>query len=669
MLPSPIPVYVPNLTKRTDRKKSVQTQFAGKIEFELHIVPAIEHANGSWGLWQTFFKIVSQEAQKDTPFFIFGEDDHIFSNCYDPEFLFKNIHDADSLGADLLSGGMSWLDNPLQVTDHLFWVKAFNGMQFTVVFKRFYATILSCHTDEGYVTDAFLSSLSNNIFLMYPYISTQAEFGYSDVTSRNNMEGHVPALFSNTLKRLERLNKVRQFYRQSSFKNIQRLESVDDIALPTYIINLPCRTDRRKNIKREFEGHKEFDVHFVDACVHPRGNIGLWQSICKVIKQAEQDEEDVILICEDDHVFTPNYNRSAFLNQVWQAGMMGTDILSGGIGGFGDLVPVAYGLFWADWLWCTQFIVIYKRAFSRILKADFKDSDVADEFLSHLLTNKLVILPFVSIQKDFGYSDVTIANNSSGKITRYFDKSKDKANVYLRIIEKYGITKNGLSQAGDVLTSYLDEMPIKALNLGCGPNILKGWLNTDIRAQDSALFLDASGPFPIENNTLDYIFSEHMFEHLSYESGKTMLRECYRTLKLGGILRLTMPTLDFLIKLYNKPDDELYQQYAHWSLQLFAPQMYADFASRNEKLPMALVVNNFMRFWGHQMIYNFSLLHAMLEQAGFTNIKECPAGSSEHPYLQGLEHHGDVIPKWANDLESMTIEAEKTIITEHCSNY
>ena len=84
---------------------------------------------------------------------------------------------------------------------------------------------------------------------------------------------------------------------------------------------------------------------------------------------------------------------------------------------------------------------------------------------------------------------------------------------------------------------------------------------------------------------------------------------------------------------------------------------------------MALVVNNFMRFWGHQMIYNFSLLHAMLEQAGFTNIKECPAGSSEHPYLQGLEHHGDVIPKWANDLESMTIEAEKTIITEHCSNY
>lgn len=665
----PIPVFVSNLKKRTDRKKSVQAQYAGRKEFDLYIVPANEHTNGSWGLWQTFYQIVSQEAEKNTPFFIFCEDDHIFSDCYTSEFLFKNIHDADSLGADLLSGGMSWLDNPIQVTEHLFWVKAFNGMQFTVVFKRFYQIVLSFHTDKGYVTDAFLSGLSENIFVIYPYISTQADFGYSDVTSRNNMEGHVPALFSNTLKRLGRLNKVRLFYHQSIFKNIPSLDNVGDVVLPTYIINLPIRTDRRENIEQEFAGHKEFDVHFVDACIHTRGNVGLWQSICKIVKQAEQEGEDVILICEDDHVFTPNYNRTAFLNQVWQAGMMGTDILSGGIGGFGDLAPIANGLFWMDWLWCTQFIVIYKRAFSRILKADFKATDVADEFLSHLLTNKLVILPYISIQKDFGYSDVTIANNSSGKITRYFDKSKEKAGVYLQTIRKYGIMKNGLSSTDGILAAHLKNMPIKALHIGCGTNILKGWLNTDIKVHGHVLYLNASGPFPLENDTLDYIFSEHMFEHLSYENGKTMLRECYRTLKPGGILRLTMPTLDFLIKLYNEPDDELHQQYARWSLQQFAPQMYEDFTSRNAKLPMALVVNNFMRFWGHQMIYNFSLFHDMLEQAGFTNIKECQTGLSEHPYLQGLEHHGDVIPKWANDLESMTIEAAKTLFTEHGSYY
>ncbi len=655
----PINVYVPNLKKRTDRKESVQAQYMGKDEFKLHIVPAIEHSNGAWGLWQTFYRIVSKEAEKNTPFFIFSEDDHVFTDCYTFDFLFKNIEDADSLDADLLSGGMSWFENPIQMTNSLFWVKAFNGMQFTIIFRRFYSTILSCRTDVGHVTDAFLSGLSENIFVIFPYISTQADFGYSDVTIRNNLKGHVPALFRNTLKRLQRLDKVRQFYHQSSFENIPTLDDVDNITLPTFIINLPSRTDRREHIIREFNYRKEFEVHFIDACIHPLGNIGLWQSICKIVKLAKEEGEDVILICEDDHIFTPDYDKTHFLNQVWVAGMMGTDLLSGGIGGFGDLVPVTNGLYWTDWLWCTQFIVIYKRAFSKILSADFKDTDVADEYLSHLLTNKLVILPFISVQKDFGYSDVTIANNEKGKISRYFDKTKERADAYLRSAQKNGIMQNEYAIYNNKISSILKDMPIKALHLGCGTNLLEGWLNTDINAHGSIMELDASLPFPIKDCSLDFIFSEHMFEHLTYESGKAMLRECYRTLKPGGVLRLTMPTMEFLIKLYNEPGSELHQRYARWSLQQFAPQMYADCIKRGKSLPMAMIVNNFMRFWGHQMIYDFPLLKAILTDVGFLEVKRYEVGQSDHPFLRGLEHHGDVIPKWANDLESTTIEATK----------
>ena len=202
-------------------------------------------------------------------------------------------------------------------------------------------------------------------------------------------------------------------------------------------------------------------------------------------------------------------------------------------------------------------------------------------------------------------------------------------------------------------------MSIKALHLGCGTNLLEGWLNTDIIAHSSIMALDASRPFPIDDRSLDFIFSEHMFEHLTYESGKTMLSECYRTLKPGGILRLTMPTLEFLIKLYNEPEKELHQQYARWSLQQFAPQMYADCVKRGNSMPMAMIVNNFMRFWGHQMIYDFPLLEAMINDIGFIDVKKCLKGQSEHPFLCGLEHHGDAIPQWANDLESMTIEATK----------
>lgn len=658
-IPASIHVYVANLKKRTDRKEFVLAQYACREEFELQIIPAIEHSCGALGLWKTFHQIVSEESDKGSPYFIFCEDDHQFTDDYTFKFLLANIRKADLLEADLLSGGMSWIDTPIQVDDGLFWVKAFNGMQFTVVFQRFYKSIIACTTEDEHVTDIFLSELTDNIYVMYPYISTQADFGYSDVTIMNNQKGRVPALFMNTIEQLYLFNKIRKFYHQFVCDNIYSVECSDDVVLPTYIINLPNRTERKANIRKQFAGRGEFDVHFVDACVHTRGNVGLWQSICKIIKKADLCGEEVILICEDDHVFTPNYNCNRFLRQVWESGMMGTDMLSGGIGGFGNLVPVRDGLFWTDWFWCTQFIVIYRRAFSKILNASFKDTDVADEFLSKLLTNKLTILPFISIQKDFGYSDATVANNNKGQITSYFEDSKRKANCYSQVVVKHGIMNHDNSANNQQISSILSNMPIKALHLGCGSNILKGWLNTDLNAYGSVIYMDASTPFALKNCTLEYIFSEHMFEHLSYENGKMMLKECYRTLKSGGIIRLTMPTLDFLIKLYNEPNNEIHQKYARWSLQQFAPQMYADFVRGREEIPMALIVNNFMHLWGHQMIYNFFLLRSMLENAGFINVKECQMRQSEHLYLKGLEHHSDVIPKWANELESMVVEAEK----------
>lgn len=63
---STIPVYIPNLEFRKDRRESVVAQFSGREEFEVHIVPAIKHSNGAWGLWQTFYQIVSLATEKNT---------------------------------------------------------------------------------------------------------------------------------------------------------------------------------------------------------------------------------------------------------------------------------------------------------------------------------------------------------------------------------------------------------------------------------------------------------------------------------------------------------------------------------------------------------------------------------------------------------------------------
>ena len=71
-------------------------------------------------------------------------------------------------------------------------------------------------------------------------------------------------------------------------------------------------------------------------------------------------------------------------------------------------------------------MVVYRSAFRRILEADFGSADVADEFLSRVLPNKMVIFPFISVQRDFGYSDITASNNRPGEITCHFRNAEEK---------------------------------------------------------------------------------------------------------------------------------------------------------------------------------------------------------------------------------------------------
>lgn len=428
---SPIRVYAPNLERHTDRKDSLFGQFEERIEFLLTIVPAIERKNGAWGLWQTFYSIVEKEHSANTPYFIFCEDDHTFTEYYDYATLCKSIEQADMLEADLLSGGMSWVKNPVAICKGLFRVSSFTGMQFTIVFNRFYDAILNAKTDEGYVTDVFLSSLAKRMFVIYPYISVQQDFGYSDVTSRNNEPGRVPALFCNVQNWMNKIAKVYDFY--TAIKNNAALQlqyfNPENCYIPTYVINLPQRADRWQHIQKQFARHEEFRMQLTKAVEHPVGAVGLWHSICKIIEDAEAKGEDLVLICEDDHVFTEHYDRKRFMQQVYIAGCLGTNLLMGGIGGFGDMQPVGNDLYWVDWCWCTQFMVVYRNAFRMILEAQFRENDVADEFISRLCPNKLVVYPFISVQKDFGYSDATPANKNGG-IEQFFQKAAKKAAYY-----------------------------------------------------------------------------------------------------------------------------------------------------------------------------------------------------------------------------------------------
>jgi predicted SAM-dependent methyltransferase len=201
-----------------------------------------------------------------------------------------------------------------------------------------------------------------------------------------------------------------------------------------------------------------------------------------------------------------------------------------------------------------------------------------------------------------------------------------------------------------IVEEYLKNNPVGKLQLGCGGNILPGWLNTDGQcngwSHPQSVKLDATQPFPISDSSFDYIYSEHMIEHITYLQGQAMLQECFRVLKPGGKIRISCPDFQFLIDLYTNPQP-LHIEYIEKTKPVWAP--YPD--------PI-FIFNNYVRDWGHKFIYNKQSMALSLEVAGFADITEHNIKESNDPNLANLEIESRMDPGFLQ-LETMTFEAIK----------
>jgi predicted SAM-dependent methyltransferase len=200
-----------------------------------------------------------------------------------------------------------------------------------------------------------------------------------------------------------------------------------------------------------------------------------------------------------------------------------------------------------------------------------------------------------------------------------------------------------------VIQNHLAEQPLKKLQIGCGTHPLDGWLNSDFYPKSKEhIHLDATKRFPLADETLDYVYCEHMIEHINYPSGHSMLKECFRVLKVGGKVRVATPDLAFLIDLYRPDKSPLQVDYVMaGSIYCNAPVPYDTF-----------VINNFVRDWGHQFIYDEKTLRYSLEQAGFEEITRFGLSQSHDAALQNLEFESRRPPGMLN-LETMTFEGTK----------
>lgn len=219
-----------------------------------------------------------------------------------------------------------------------------------------------------------------------------------------------------------------------------------------------------------------------------------------------------------------------------------------------------------------------------------------------------------------------------------------------RVTTSYRRWRSLLSRQSSV-KSYLDSNGPKKLQIGCGKNPLSGWLNTDLLANQNVVYVDATKKLPFPDSSLDYIYSEHIFEHISYRDGGKFLKEAHRVLKPGGRIRISTPDMAFLIRLYNQSEAEISKRYIKNAIDRYVkePKVCAK----------AVVVNNFFYNWGHQFIYDFETLDYTLQTAGFRNTVQFKPLESVDPNLRNLESHGKIIGEEFNLLETIVVEAEK----------
>ncbi|HLZ34396.1 MAG TPA: methyltransferase domain-containing protein [Nitrospira sp.] len=94
-------------------------------------------------------------------------------------------------------------------------------------------------------------------------------------------------------------------------------------------------------------------------------------------------------------------------------------------------------------------------------------------------------------------------------------------------------------------------------NLGCGNQICSGWINIDIvRTGPGVMVHDLSTGIPLPDASCEVVYHSHVLEHLKRPEAQFFMRECFRVLKPGGVLRVAVPDLEQICRQYLQTLDQ-----------------------------------------------------------------------------------------------------------------
>jgi SAM-dependent methyltransferase len=218
------------------------------------------------------------------------------------------------------------------------------------------------------------------------------------------------------------------------------------------------------------------------------------------------------------------------------------------------------------------------------------------------------------------------------------------------------------------------------LNLACGTRMHREWNNLDFspyarlaRRPVLAWMLKTSGflsperrgrldevdpeiiswdlrkgiPFPSE--TFDVVYHSHFLEHIDRENALGLLQQCHRVLKTGGILRVVVPDLEWLVNEYvsslqhrKQKNDTAIDEHQNAIAALFDQMVRREPSGTIQQRPAVRFVERLIRGDAeragelHRWMYDQFSLRDLLYKGGFGSIQRHFANSSSIPGWSGF---------------------------------
>jgi predicted SAM-dependent methyltransferase len=173
-------------------------------------------------------------------------------------------------------------------------------------------------------------------------------------------------------------------------------------------------------------------------------------------------------------------------------------------------------------------------------------------------------------------------------------------------------------------SSFQKFSPPYKLNVGCGTSAHPGWINLDYSFSANAdIRWDLTKSLPLAEGSCSRIYQESFLQMFTRVKGQALLREFYRLLAPGGVMRIAMPSLEEVFRLYTSGE---------WrNFDVREPGFRHYVQIRNG----AQLVN--CAFRDNIWLYDWEDLNCVLGESGFREISKASWGESRFPEFRTLE--------------------------------